>query len=91
MFAGKIHPTKYIHSSARNSAWSTAAGAEHENDKSGGTFYEHCLCDGSAYGPHEFSNSNCTGSGGVYGVWKVNKFWSGCTKYLSIEFRISSE
>jgi len=50
-----------------------------------------CWFDGCGYSPHEFSNSNCTRSLGIYGVWKANKFWSGCTKFLSMEFRILTE
>ena len=89
MFAGKFQI--FCHSRVRRSAWSRAAGAEHENNESAGKFYEHCCCDGSGYGHHEFSNSNCTGSVGIYGVWTANKFWAGCTKYLRMEFCITSE
>ena len=91
MFAGKIRPTKYIHANVRNSVLSTAAFAGNENGTSAGKFYERSWCDGGGYGPREFSNSKCTGSVGIYGVWKANKFWTGCTKYLSMAFCISSE
>ena len=64
---------------------------EHKNHESGSKFYEHCWCDGCGYGPREFSNSNCTGSVGICGVWKANKFWCGYTKYLIMEFRILTE
>jgi len=47
--------------------------AEISNELSSRKFYEHCLCDGSGYGPREFSDSNCSGSVGIYGVWKANK------------------
>jgi len=39
----------------------------------------------------EFSNSNCNGSVGIYGVWKANKFLNWMYKSLSMEFRISTE
>jgi len=88
LFAGKLHPTHYSNASVRGSYWSRA---EHEINESGVKIYEHCWCDGCGYGPCEFSNSNCTGSVRIYGVWKANKFWSGCKKYLSMEFRILTE
>jgi len=91
LFAGNIQPTKYIYARVHNWGWSKAAAAENENELLSGKFHEHCWCDGSGYGPCEFWNSNCTGSVGIYGVWKANKFWCGCTKYLCMEFHILSE
>ena len=79
MFEGKLHRTEYSNASFRRPYWPTA---EHDHNQSGSKFYEHCWC---------VSNSNCSGSVGIYGVWKANKFLFGCKKCLSMEFCILTE
>ena len=68
MFAGSKKPAKHIDAGLRYRGMSRSAFPWNQNGSWDGKFHEHSWCDDSGYGPREFSNSNCTGSVGIYGV-----------------------
>jgi len=74
LFAGKNGQPKQIRPSIRHASYRNDAMAKYRINRSAGKFNGHCWCDGSGYSPCDFSNSNCTDSVRIDGVWKANKF-----------------